>query len=119
MLTVAATTLSNLQVGFNMSVFTSKGLIGKQYCGYELQKWCLFQHNTHKILKVYDSFEDCIGDVYPEKLTYTRGPTSFELGQGYGATHCLEFDTLDCVRPDGGIKRWIKDPVTGKRCTRG
>lgn len=90
-------------------VFTAKGLIAKVFCGHKEPKWCLFQHNTKELIKVYDSFENCIENVYhTDTIQGSRQPTCFELKQGYGATHYRDFSILEWVKPNGQLKAWIK-----------
>jgi len=95
---------------------TKKGLIDKVYLGYENgPHWALYAHNTKAHIKTYASFEECINDVYSPELQGHRPPTSGEIRFGHGATHYKKFDILDCVKPCGTIKKWIKCPYDGLR----
>lgn len=96
-----------------MYTFTSKGLIGASFKG--SKTWQLFEHNTTKVLKTYDSFEDCIQDVYSDTITYHRPPTKAEIKFGYGAIHYADFCPLDCVKPSGELKKWFISPYDNLR----
>lgn len=97
-------------------VFTRKGLISKAYLGLENgPHWALFEHNTQKHIKTYNSFGECINNVYPETIEGHRPPTRAEIRFGEGATHYKIFSTLDCVKPCGTLKKWIKCPYDGLR----
>lgn len=96
-------------------VFTSKGLIVKQYCGYTDPMWCLLEHNTHVWLKTYDSLQDCLGDVYSPLIEYHRPPTKAEISFGHGATHHRSFAPIDCVKPTGELKKWFVSSDDGLR----
>jgi hypothetical protein len=96
-------------------VFTRKGLIAKCWCGNAEQKWGLFHHNTKVGEKFYDSFEDCLQDVYPATIKYYRPPTQGEIRFGEGGTHHRTFNIVDVVKPNGAVKKWFKCKEDGLR----
>ena len=98
---------------FSQGVFVSKGILCQLYCGYPEPRWCIVEHNGHKIIKVFDSFNHAVNFVYPGELRYWRNPTKQEIAWGMGALHCGDFDPLDVVKKDGSLKKWFKKD--GKR----
>lgn len=48
-------------------------------------------------------------------ITAHRQPTAYEIKFGYGAVHYADFDIEYWLKPDGSLKKWIKDHFTGLR----
>ena len=88
-------------------VFTSEGIISQCAIGQVKPNWCLWEHNTDKLLKTFDSFGECLNYVYSDVVLYSRPPTEGELRFGEGATHYRYFAPIDCVKPSGELKKWF------------
>ena len=98
-----------------MAVFTRLGTISKCNIGQPLAVWCLWEHNTDKLIKWFASFEECINHVYSDSITYHRPPTKGEIKFGYGATHYRDFEPIECVKKNGSLKAWFVSPDDGLR----